>query len=314
MNESSQPFAVFMMGPTASGKTDLAVEVSRRFPCEIISVDSAMVYRGMDIGTAKPGPEILEFAPHRLIDILDAAESYSAARFRDDARGEIEEAWRRGRIPLLVGGTMLYFRALEFGFSGLPSADPKVRARIEERARTRGWTSLHSDLARVDPEAAQRIHPNDPQRIQRALEVYEITGRPLSDWHRDDVSSGLGCRLLRLALLPPDRARLGARIGVRFRAMLDRGFVDEVRALRDRGDLHLGLPSMRAVGYRQVWEFLDGRLGHEDMVERAVAATRQLAKRQFTWLRSYPDIHAIDAEKAPIEHALKLMDTFVGPQ
>ncbi len=314
MAEPSQPLAVFLMGPTASGKTDLAVEIVRRFPCEIISVDSAMVYRGMDIGTAKPGPEVLEIAPHRLIDILDPAESYSAARFRDDARRAMDEVWREGRIPLLVGGTMLYFRALEFGLSELPSADAEVRARIDARARSEGWAALHADLARVDPVAAARIHPNDPQRLQRALEVYEVTGRPLSDWHRAGGRSQLDYRLGRLALLPADRARLSERIGMRFRAMLDRGFVDEVQVLRDRGDLHLALPSMRAVGYRQVWEYLDGRIGHDDMVERAIIATRQLAKRQLTWLRRYPDVHAIDAEMAPLESALKLMDTFMGQQ
>lgn len=314
MDEPSPPLAVFLMGPTASGKTDLAVEIVSRFPCEIISVDSAMVYRGMDIGTAKPSPQVLEKAPHRLIDILDPAQTYSAARFRDDARRQMNEVWSLGRIPLLVGGTMLYFRALEFGLSELPPADPEVRAQIDQLARSRGWAALHGELARVDPDAAARIHPNDPQRLQRALEVYAVTGRPLSDWQRQSGRPELDYRLLRLALLPQDRKQLGERIAARFRSMLDEGLVEEVRALKDRNDLHLGLPSMRAVGYRQVWEYLDGPVGLEHTIERAVVATRQLAKRQLTWLRRYPDVHRIHMENGPLEPILKLIDAFVGQQ
>ncbi|MGD8643399.1 MAG: tRNA (adenosine(37)-N6)-dimethylallyltransferase MiaA, partial [Chromatiales bacterium] len=310
MTEPGQPPAILLMGPTASGKTELAVEIVRRFPCEIISVDSAMVYRGMDVGTAKPGPDVLELAPHRLIDILDPAESYSAARFREDARREMAEIRRAGRVPLLVGGTMLYFRALEFGLAELPSADPDLRARIDERARREGWAVLHAELARVDPEAAARIHPNDPQRLQRALEVYELTGRPLSDWLHEEPSDQLGFRVERLALLPTDRARLAACIEARFITMLDRGFIDEVRGLRERGDLDPAMPSMRAVGYRQAWEHLDGRYGRDEMIERAIIATRQLAKRQLTWLRRYPGIHALDMENGPLEGALKLLDRF----
>lgn len=274
------------MGPTGAGKTDLAVELVRHLPCEIISVDSALVYRGMDIGTAKPGPDVLAIAPHRLINICDPAEAYSAAQFREDALREMAEITAAGRIPLLVGGTMLYFRSLQRGLSELPSADPEVRAALDEEARTKGWAALHARLAQVDPAAAARIHPNDPQRIQRALEVYELAGRPLTELCAESAGEPFAYRALKVVIAPADRQVLRARIALRFQRMLERGLLDEVTRLYRRGDLGLDKPSIRAVGYRQVWEYLDGRVSYEQMVERAVTATRQLAKRQLTWLRA----------------------------
>jgi tRNA dimethylallyltransferase len=282
------------MGPTASGKTGLAVELVRRLPFEIISVDSAMIYRGMDIGTAKPGPEVLEQAPHHLIDILDPAERYSAARFRDDALVLMEQIRARGGLPLLVGGTSLYFRALQQGLSALPEADPALRAELEDWAAREGWAALHRELARVDPQAARRIHPNDPQRIGRALEVQRLTGRPLSDWFRDGRDADSPYRFVNLALAPPERGVLHQRIAERFRQMLEQGLVEEVRALQARPDLHPGLPSMRSVGYRQVWSWLAGEGSEKDMVERGIAATRQYAKRQLTWLRGEPELTWLD--------------------
>lgn len=297
------------MGPTASGKTDLAVELARRLPCSIISVDSALVYREMDIGTAKPGPELLAEAPHRLIDILDPAESYSAARFRSDALREMEAIRAGGGIPLLVGGTMLYFRALAAGLSDLPAADPAVRARLEAELAAEGLAALHARLARVDPEAARRIHPNDPQRIQRALEVWELTGRPLSALWAEHATAQSGVEAVPLALAPARRAVLHERIEQRFHAMLAAGFEAEVERLRRRGDLHPGLPSMRSVGYRQVWSYLEGRIGHGEMVERGIAATRQLAKRQITWLRGWPGVNWVDSLGwNPIEQVLKILN------
>lgn len=281
------PPVIFIMGPTASGKTDLAVELVRRFPCDIISVDSAMVYRGMDIGTAKPGPDILAQAPHRLIDILDPAVAYSAAQFRADALREIEAIHAAGRIPLLVGGTMLYFRALQHGLSALPSADAEVREAIDAEARERGWGVLHQRLAQIDPAAAARIHPNDPQRIQRALEVHQLTGRPLSSFFTGQVTSMPALRgtLIKVVMAPGDRSLMRRRIETRFNQMLERGLIREVEALYQRGDLERELPSIRSVGYRQVWEYLSDELSYSAMVERATTATRQLAKRQLTWLR-----------------------------
>jgi len=283
------PQAIFLMGPTAAGKTGLAVELVRRLPCEIISVDSALVYRGMDIGTAKPGPEILARAPHRLIDILDPAEPYSAARFCSDALREMQDIVSTGRVPLLVGGTMLYFRALERGLTRMPSADSKVRAAIEAEAERLGWPALHARLAALDPAGAQRIHPNDPQRIQRALEVYELTGASMSELHARHAAEALPYRVTKLVVAPAERAVLHRRIEARFRAMLEQGLVDEVKALLERGDLHPELPAIRTVGYRQVWDFLLGKLGYAEMVQRAMAASRQLARRQLTWLRAEPE-------------------------
>jgi tRNA dimethylallyltransferase len=281
----SLPRAIFLMGPTASGKTDLAIELHRRFAVDIISVDSALVYRGMDIGTAKPDADTLARAPHALIDIRDPAESYSAAEFREDALAAMADSVQRGRVPLLAGGTMLYFRALARGLATLPSASPEVRARLETEAREHGWQALHERLAEQDPEAAQRIHPNDPQRIQRALEVIELTGRPISDLQREQEDQQLGYRVLRVVACPQPRARLHARIELRFQRMLEQGFLREMETLRSRGDLHADLPSMRCVGYRQAWSFLEGEISHAEMCRKAVVATRQLAKRQLTWLR-----------------------------
>jgi tRNA dimethylallyltransferase len=273
------------MGPTASGKTGLAIALRQRFPLDIISVDSALVYRGMDIGTAKPDRATLSRAPHALIDIRDPAESYSAAEFRADALAEMAHITERGRVPLLVGGTMLYFRALSRGLAELPSASPELRERIEAEAREQGWQVLHERLAALDPEAARRIHPNDPQRIQRALEVIGLSGRRISDLQRRQQRQPLPYRVLRIVVCPQPRSALHQRIEARFRQMLEQGFLDEVRALRARGDLHRDLPSMRCVGYRQAWSHLAGEIGYEEMCRKAVAATRQLAKRQLTWLR-----------------------------
>ncbi len=292
------------MGPTAAGKTDLAVALHEALPCEVISVDSALVYRGMDIGTAKPSPELLARVPHRLVDILDPAEAYSAGRFRDDALAAMDGIAAAGRVPLLVGGTMLYFRALQRGLADLPAADPAVRAELEAEAARVGWPVLHRRLAEVDPEAAAAIHPNDPQRIQRALEVHRLTGRPLSRLRRERRAPALPWRLLRLVVAPAERAWLHRRIARRFESMLEHGFLDEVARLRARGDLDLDRPALRAVGYRQAWLHLDGRYGHEEMVQRALAATRQLAKRQFTWLRGEVGATWFEATRADLARAL----------
>lgn len=284
------------MGPTAAGKTQLAVELVRRFPFVIVSVDSAMVYRGMTIGTAKPSAEILKIAPHRLIDIRDPAESYSAAQFCTDAMREIAEIFSQGKIPLLVGGTMMYFRALQQGLAELPSADIDLRKKMNAEADASGWPALHARLRSVDPVAAARIHPHDSQRIQRALEVYELTGKGLSVWQAENQKFPLSYQIYNLAVAPKDRAILHERIAKRFHTMLEEGFLDEVRQLFVRENLTLEMPSIRSVGYRQAWEFLAGRLSYEEMIEKGIAATRQLAKRQLTWLRSWPDVVWFDSE------------------
>lgn len=283
------------MGPTASGKTALAVDLARRLPFEIISVDSALVYRGMDIGTAKPDLETRRIVPHRLVDIVDPVETYSAGRFRIDALREIESIRTAGRIPLLVGGTLLYFRALERGLAELPPADPAVRARLAAELAERGSAALHARLARLDPVAAGRIHPHDPQRIQRALEVYEISGRSLTELCAAPRDELLPFRTVKLIVAPTDRQLLRDRIERRFRAMLEQGFIAEVERLRARGDLNLDKPSMRAVGYRQVWTYLDGGSDYAAMIESAIAATRQFAKRQFTWLRAESGVNWLDS-------------------
>jgi tRNA dimethylallyltransferase len=281
----NKPPAIFLMGPTASGKTGLALALREKFPLDIISVDSALVYRGMEIGTAKPDEATLRSAPHALIDIREPSESYSAADFREDALAEMSEITRRGRVPLLAGGTLLYFKALSQGLAILPSANPQVRARIEQQAGELGWQAMHSMLAGKDPEAAARIHPNDTQRIQRALEVIELTGMKMSDLHRQQKEQDWDYRVLKIVVCPQPRQELHARIEKRFHQMLDEGFLDEVKALKARNDLNPTLPSMRCVGYRQAWAYLEGKSTYEEMCAKAVAATRQLAKRQLTWLR-----------------------------
>ncbi len=283
--QPNAPKAIFIMGPTASGKTDLAVECVKQFSCEIISVDSALVYRHMDIGTAKPEAEILQHAPHKLIDIIEPTDAYSAANFRADALAEMAEITVRGHVPVLVGGTMLYYKSLQEGLSMLPSADPEVREALEQEAKEKGWEYMHQRLAEVDPQSAQRIHPNDPQRIQRALEVYQISGRTLTEFWQQQKSDRLPYDVVKVALVPEDRENLRQRIAKRFHIMLELGFVDEVKALKARGDLNAAMPSMRCVGYRQVWDYLDGKMDYDTMIEKAIIATRQLAKRQMTWLR-----------------------------
>ena len=365
---SAHPLAIFLMGPTATGKTALALELVSRFPCEIVSVDSTQVYRGLDIGSAKPGPEILARAPHRLIDILEPTEAYSAARFRADALREMAAISAQGRVPLLVGGTGLYFRALTQGLSPLPGADPTIRARLEAEAAATGWAELHRRLAAVDPAAAARIHPNDPQRIQRALEVFEITGRPLSELQRQadnglgvgigtgtgkgtgaagtgmgtgagavtgmGMGAGIGTgagfalgtaaagaahggeplpyRVLKLVRLPRERAVLGERIHQRFHAMLAQGFEAEVRHLWARGDLTPDLPALRSVGYRQMLNYLLGASSYTEAIERGVIATRQLAKRQMTWLRAETDCQFLFDDESPTERALAFVSQALG--
>ena len=279
------PAAVFLMGPTAAGKTGLAVELCERFPLEIISVDSALVYRGMDIGTAKPDAETLRKTPHRLIDIRDPSESYSAADFRSDALREMEVITAAGKVPLLVGGTMLYFRALEHGLSELPAADPEVRKQLENQAAKIGWSAMHGILQQKDPRAAARIHPNDPQRIQRALEVIAISGQPMSELQQQTAGNALDYRIHKIIISPEPRSVLHERIEQRFDLMVKAGFIDEMKSLYARSDLNADLPSMRAVGYRQAWDWLEGNCSFEQMREKTIAATRQLAKRQLTWLR-----------------------------
>jgi len=288
------PPAIFLMGPTASGKTGLAVELAQRLPVEIISVDSALVYRDMDIGTAKPDAATLAAAPHHLIDLIDPTDVYSAARFRDDALALMADITARGRVPLLVGGTMLYFKALREGLTDLPQADAGLRAAIEAEAAARGWPALHAELARLDPESGARLQPTDAQRIQRALEVVRLTGRPMPDYWRAGRAATLPYRLVPIALVPADRALLHERIARRFDAMLGTGLIDEVRVLREKYRLDAAMPSMRCVGYRQVWGYLEGEYGRDEMRDRGVFATRQLAKRQLTWLRGMQDIIRVE--------------------
>ncbi len=313
---ASLPKAICLMGPTASGKTDLAIFLTEHFPVDIISVDSAMVYRGLNIGSAKPSDEELAKAPHRLIDVVDPLEIYSAARFRNEALKEMVEITAAGRIPLLVGGTMLYFRALLQGLSELPAADESVRERLEQQAAEIGWEKMHQRLTEVDPEAGARIHPNDPQRIGRALEVYEVTGKPMSQLQKEQQAEPLPYEVLKLALMPSDRAMLHQRIEKRFKLMLEQGLIDEVKTLQERGDLNEDLPAIRAVGYRQVWDYLLERIDYTEMEERGVIATRQLAKRQFTWLRSEKDLVAYnssqDSEQQIQESVLKTVQTYLS--
>ncbi|CAL1240532.1 tRNA (adenosine(37)-N6)-dimethylallyltransferase MiaA [Candidatus Methylocalor cossyra] len=285
MTHKPLPPALVVMGPTAAGKTQLAVQLAQRLDGEIISVDSAQVYRGLDIGTAKPGPDERQGIPHHLIDILDPAESYSTGRFRRDALALVQDIGSRGKLPILAGGTMLYFNALFHGLAELPAADPELRRQLQQEAAARGSAALYAELARVDPISAARIHPHDPQRILRALEVFRISGVPLSAWWAAAKAEPPPFPMVKLVIAPADRADLHQRIRRRFLDMIQRGLIEEVRALYQRGDLHAGLPAIRAVGYRQVWAYLAGAWDKETMIERGIAATRQFAKRQFTWLR-----------------------------
>ncbi len=291
---SQLPPAIFLMGPTASGKTGVAVELTQRLPVELISVDSALVYRGMDIGTAKPDAATLARAPHHLIDIIDPTGAYSAAAFCHDALRLMHDITARGRIPLLVGGTMLYFKALREGLSALPQADPEVRAELDAEIARHGIAHLHRQLAEVDAETAARLNPADTQRIQRAMEIHRLIGSPMSELLKRQTRHELPFRIIPVALIPSDRSALHARIAVRFKAMLEFGLVEELRALRSEYPLHPDLPSMRCVGYRQAWRYLEGGIDEAQLLETGIAATRQLAKRQLTWLRSMPEKLELD--------------------
>lgn len=317
------PPAIFLMGPTASGKTDLAISLRDHLPVELISVDSALIYRGMDIGTAKPEPELLARAPHRLVDIIDPWEGYSVARFYHDALAEMKAITESGKIPLLVGGTMMYFRVLRDGIASLPAADETVRAEIVTLANEKGWSHIHALLKGVDPESAARINPADPQRLQRALEVYRISGRTMTEFWQAQKQTGkerdtdytkldealppIPYRLISLAIAPSERSVLHRRIEQRFSQMLDSGFIEEVERLRATGKLEASMSSMRCVGYRQVWEYLDGTLDKNEMFQKGVVATRQLAKRQLTWLRSWPDVSWLESgDEKVLDKALKI--------
>jgi tRNA dimethylallyltransferase len=292
---------IFLMGPTASGKTSLAIDLYHTMPSELISVDSALIYKGMDIGTAKPTAAELLDAPHHLIDILDPALAYSAADFRTDALRLIADIHSRGKTAILVGGTMLYFRTLLQGISPLPQADPEIRQQIEAEAAEHGWGYLHQQLAEFDPVSAARIHPNDPQRVSRAVEVYRLTGKSLTEL-TEHKGEPFPYPVQQFAINPTDRSELHQRIAVRFRQMLNAGFADEVKTLMQRPDLHLDLPSMRCVGYRQMWLHLQGQLSEQEMIDQGIAATRQLAKRQLTWLRSWPELNWLKTEDNQAEN------------
>jgi tRNA dimethylallyltransferase len=294
MNDTHYPFAILLMGPTASGKTGVAVDLVKHFPCEIVSVDSALVYRHMDIGTAKPDADILAKAPHHLINRIDPTQTYSAAQFRKDALNVMAEISSRGKIPLLVGGTMLYFKALLDGLSNLPQADADLRAELDQRAKKMGWPAMHAELAKLDPATATRLKPMDAQRIQRALEICILSGETMSSQLGKADTTPLPYRFIKLALVPSDRKILHDRIAVRFDAMLKAGLVEEVKNLRQQFALHAETPSMRCVGYRQSWEYLDGEITQQALREKGIIATRQLAKRQMTWLRSMEGVTEFD--------------------
>ena len=309
MQKNNLPPAIFLMGPTASGKTALAVQLAQALGGEIISVDSALVFKGMDIGTAKPTLEERAGIPHHLIDILDPSESYSTGQFRTQALALMEAITGRCKIPVLVGGTQLYFNALLHGLAVLPPADPAIRAQLDRDLAQLGKDALHQRLAGIDPQAAARIHPNDPQRVQRALEVYEISGKALTSFFNADAGADLPYQAIKLIIAPPDRKILHDIIAQRFRAMLEQGFIDEVEALYRRGDLSEKMPSIRAVGYRQVWAYLQGEDDLDTMTEKAIIATRQLAKRQFTWLRRVTDATELQTGQADLlPQALAVID------
>jgi tRNA dimethylallyltransferase len=306
-----KPFIICLMGPTASGKTDLAVELAQRLPCEIISVDSAMIYRGMDIGTAKPSPEILRLAPHRLLDICDPADVYSAGNFKTDALREMNDILSHQKIPLLVGGTMLYFHLLQHGLNDLPVRDQQVRQQILDEAATTSWPELHKKLIAIDPKAGKRIHPHDSQRIQRALEVYKLTGKSISD-HHQQLSLSYPFDIHNIILSTSNRSCLHQRIEQRFLTMLQSGFIEEVKRLHTRADLSLENPALRSVGYRQVWEYLEGQISYSEMQDKGIIATRQLAKRQLTWLRRWEDAAWFDSEEDNIvEKVMKYMKDII---
>ncbi|WP_136681421.1 tRNA (adenosine(37)-N6)-dimethylallyltransferase MiaA [Neptunomonas sp. XY-337] len=306
------PPAIFLMGPTAAGKTDLALRLTEALPCDIISVDSALIYRDMNIGTAKPDAATLARYPHRLVDIIDPSESYSAAEFRRDALREMEDISSRGRIPLLVGGTMMYYNALLKGLAKLPEADPAIRARLLAWGEQEGWPALHQRLAEVDPKSAERLKPTDSQRLQRALEVYEVTGRPMSELWQEQQAEQLPYNITNLAVMPAERKTLHERIALRFNMMLDEGFEEEVRALYARGDLNPQMPSVRCVGYRQMWSYIEEEYDYQTMIDKGIIATRQLAKRQITWLRSWENLHWLESEDKDILNiSLKLVNTAI---
>jgi tRNA dimethylallyltransferase len=302
------PTAIFLMGPTASGKTALAIELVENYNCEIISVDSALVYKDMNIGTAKPDAELQARAPHRLIDLIDPVEAYSAANFREDALREMADITAKGKVPLLVGGTMMYFKFLRDGAAQLPKADELIRQRLLAEGLAHGWPYMHAKLAEVDPVAATRLKPMDSQRIQRALEVFEVSGKTLTQFWAEQDEQTLPYEVISFAVMPKERKTLHKRIAQRYQIMLQQGFVDEVKKLFSRDDLHEELPSIRCVGYRQVWQYLQGEIDYDEMVERGIIATRQLAKRQITWLRSWPDLNWLDTEDPNLlKSALKIL-------
>lgn len=309
ITESNQPPVICLMGPTASGKTALAMALQEALPCDIVSVDSALIYRDMNIGTAKPTKVELAQYPHRLIDLRDASESYSAADFCRDALAEIAEIRSNNRIPLLVGGTMMYFKSLIEGISPLPTANAEIRQEIEREALAKGWQAMHDQLAEIDPVSALRIHPNDPQRLTRALEVYRLTSNTLTQLTQIKGAK-LGGNVLQLAITPQERSTLHERIALRYQQMIAMGFEQEVIKLKSRGDLHQDLPAIRCVGYRQMWQYLDGEFDHDEMIFRGVCATRQLAKRQLTWLRNWPDLHWLTTDdNTNLAQVLSLLDS-----
>ena len=307
-NFKTLPQAIFLMGPTASGKTALAVDLVENYNCEIISVDSALVYKDMNIGTAKPDAELQARAPHRLIDLIDPAEVYSAANFREDALREMADITAKGKVPLLVGGTMMYFKFLRDGAAQLPKADEEIRKRLLAQGEEFGWPHMHAKLAEIDPVAAERLKSMDSQRIQRALEVFEVSGKTLTQFWDEQEEQPLPYDVISFAVMPKERKTLHNRIAQRYQIMMKQGFVEEVKTLFAREDLHEELPSIRCVGYRQVWQYLQGEIDYDEMVERGIIATRQLAKRQITWLRSWPDLNWLDTEDPNLlQSALKIL-------